>query len=176
MTVHVITASRHGSTADIGEAIAEALRDQGFVVVSEDAHGASLPAAGEPVVLGSAIYMGRWMRPARHLLDQLADEVPARTVFVFSVGPLGDPPQPADAGDDDVERFAAERAPGAPIFRGKLERSSLGRLERVAMGATKAPEGDFRDWEEVEAWAQEIARGLAAAGEPRSEACGDVCG
>jgi len=174
MTVHVITASRHGSTAGIGEAIARTLRDRGFEVVCEDAHGATLPPAGEPVVLGSAIYMGRWMRPARHLLDQLASEVPARTVFIFSAGPLGDPPQPDDGGDDDVERFAAERAPGARIFCGKLERASLGRLERIAMGAAKAPEGDFRDWEQIEAWAQEIARSLAAAGERGSEARSDV--
>jgi len=164
MTVHVITASRHGSTAEIGEAIAGTLRARGFDAVCKDADGATLPPAGEPVVLGSAIYMGRWMRPARHLLDQLAAEVPARTVFVFSAGPLGDPPQPDDGGDGDVERFAAERAPGARIFSGKLERGSLGRLERIAMGAAKAPEGDFRDWEQIEAWAEEIACSLADAG------------
>jgi len=175
MTVHVITASRHGSTADIGEAIARTLRDLGFDVVCEDANGATLPPPGEPVVLGSPIYMGRWMRPARHLLDQLAAEAPARTVFVFSAGPLGDPPQPDDGGDDAVERFAAERAPGARIFCGKLKRSSLGRLERIAMGAAKAPEGDYRDWEQIEAWAQEVGRGLAAAGERMSEPRSDVC-
>ena len=176
MTVHVITATRHGSTAGIGEAIARTLRKQGFDVSDADAEGATLPPPSDPVVLGSPIYMGRWMRPARHLLDQLGTEPAGRTIFVFSAGPLGDPPQPDDGGDEDVQRFAAERAAGARIFTGKLDPADLGRLERVAMGAVKAPEGDFRDWEQIEALAQEIALALAAAGEPRMEASGDVRG
>ena len=175
MTVHVITATRHGSTAGIGEAIARTLRDQGFEAVSVDAEGATLPPPTDPVVLGSPIYMGRWMRPARHLLDQLAAEPAGRPIFVFSAGPLGDPPQPDDEGDPDVEEFAAERAAGSRNFTGKLDPAQLGRLERVAMGAVKAPAGDFRDWAQIKAWAQEIALELAGTCEPGLEASGDVC-
>lgn len=55
------------------------------------------------------------------------------------------------------------------IFAGKLERSRLSFIERFVTRVVKAPEGDFRDWDAVRAWAGEIAadlaRGAPAAGE-----------
>ena len=46
MRVLVTYASRHGSTAEIAERVGQVMR----------------------VVLGSAIYLGRWLRPARRFL------------------------------------------------------------------------------------------------------------
>lgn len=161
-TVHVITATRHGSTAEIGEAIAKRLRDCGLDAVTEDAEHAIL-APGEPVVLGSPIYMGKWLKPARRIAEELAAEPPGRAVWVFTVGPLGDPPVPADAGSEEgIAAFAAERAHSRPIFRGKLDRALLSRHERLAVRAVKAPDGDFREWDAIEAWADEIALSLGA--------------
>jgi menaquinone-dependent protoporphyrinogen oxidase len=161
-TVHVITATRHGSTAEIGDAIAGRLRDRGLEAVTEDAEHAVL-APGEPVVLGSPIYMGKWLKPARRIAEQLAAEPPGRPVWVFTVGPLGDPPMPEDAEPEErIASFAAERARSRPIFRGKLDRSLLSRHERLAVRAVKAPDGDFREWDAIEAWADEIALSLGA--------------
>jgi len=159
-TIHVITATRHGSTAEIGEAIAARLRLRGLDAVTEDAESAIL-APGEPVVLGSPIYMGKWLKSARAIADQLAAEPRGRPVWVFTVGPLGDPPQPNDAGPEaGVAAFAAERARSRPVFRGKLDRSLLALHERLAVRAVKAPDGDFREWDAIEAWADEIAMAL----------------
>ena len=159
-TVHVITATRHGSTAEIGEKIARRLREHGLVAVTEDAEHAVL-APGEPIVLGSPIYMGKWLKSARAIADQLAAEPAGRPVWVFTVGPLGDPPQPADAGPEGrVAAFAVERARSRPVFRGKLDRAALSRHERLAVRAVKAPDGDFREWDCIDAWADEIAAAL----------------
>jgi menaquinone-dependent protoporphyrinogen oxidase len=163
MKVHVITASKHGSTTGIGDAIAERLRGHSIHVVSEDAAEAlPLPPRLEPVVLGSPIYMGKWLKPAHRVMEELAVEPPGRRIFMFSVGPVGDPPKPVDAvAEDEVEMFAAERAESSRMFTGRVDRSLLGALEKIALATVKAPDGDYRDWEHIHAWADEIAHRLA---------------
>jgi menaquinone-dependent protoporphyrinogen oxidase len=46
------------------------------------------------------------------------------------------------------------------IFFGALDHSQLSFAERVMVKAVRAPEGDFRDWQVIEAWAASIARNL----------------
>ena len=163
MAVHVITATKHGSTHQIGGAIAQRLRDRGHAAVAEAAEGVGELEAREPVILGSPIYMGKWRKEARALLDRLAGESPGRAVWLFTVGPLGDPPVPEDAKpEEEVERFASERAIDHRLFAGKLDRSQLNRRERLTVRAVKAPEGDFRDWAAIQAWADEISDALVA--------------
>lgn len=167
MHVYVITASKHGSTAEIGAAIAERLSDLGHGAIAIDAADVGRLDEGSAIVLGSPIYMGKWMKPAREVLDRLAAEEPGRLVFTFTVGPIGDPPHPDDAqADQEVERFNAERASSHRMFTGKLDRSELGRLERLAVKAVKAPDGDYRDWDAVRAWVDEISDQLIEAQAP----------
>ena len=85
-------------------------------------------------------------------------------IFTFTVGPVGEPPKPTDAKPDEaVQRFCAERAVSDRMFAGKLDRSKLGRLERLAVNAVKAPDGDYRNWPAIEAWADQISDALVAA-------------
>ena len=46
--------------------------------------------------LGSAVYMGRWMKPGRELAQRQAAALAARPVWLFSSGPVGEPAKPAD--------------------------------------------------------------------------------
>jgi menaquinone-dependent protoporphyrinogen oxidase len=48
------------------------------------------------------------------------------------------------------------------LFAGKLDRTGLNLLERAAVRAAKATDGDFRDWEEIRSWAAGIAKPLTA--------------
>jgi menaquinone-dependent protoporphyrinogen oxidase len=163
MTVHVITASKHESTREVGQAIAQRLRDRGHAAVAEDAAAVGELDAGDAVILGSPIYMGKWRKDARAIAERLAREPEGRAIWVFTVGPLGDPPQPEDAGpEEEVERFASERAIGHRMFTGRLDFAALNRRERFAARAVKAPEGDFRDWAAIQAWADQISDGLVA--------------
>jgi menaquinone-dependent protoporphyrinogen oxidase len=163
MKIQVITATRHGSTAEVGEAIARRLGERGHEVNIFDAGSAELKP-DQPVVLGSPIYMGKWLKPARAVLDRLAAEPTGRQVFIFSLGPVGDPPKPENASPEDaVVAFAADRAVSTELFAGRLDSSQLGRLERFAIKAVKAPDGDYRDWPAIEKWAEEIADLLAPA-------------
>ena len=164
MKTYVITATKHGSTREIGAAIAQRLLDRGHDATAIDADDAGELDDSSAIVLGSPIYMGKWLKPARKLLDSLASEAPGRPIFTFTVGPLGDPPEPVDAApEEDVVRFCAERAISDRMFSGKLDRSKIGRLERLAVNAVKAPDGDYRDWAAIVAWVDEISDHLVAA-------------
>ncbi len=46
------------------------------------------------------------------------------------------------------------------VFFGALDPDELGFAERMIVKAVKAPTGDFRDWDEIGAWADEIADAL----------------
>ena len=46
---------------------------------------------------------------------------------------------------------------GHRVFAGKLDKAELGRLERTMVRAVRAPEGDYRDWDDIAAWAARIA-------------------
>ena len=154
MHIYVITATKHGSTREIGAAIAHRLRERGHDAIAIDAEDAGRLDAESAVVLGSPIYMGKWLKPARTVMDALVAEPAGRLIFTFTVGPLGDPPKPVDAKpEEEVERFCAERAISDRMFAGRLDRSKLRPLERLAVDAVKAPDGDYRDWPAIDAWA-----------------------
>ena len=161
MTALVTAASRHGSTAEIAEAIAKTLNEHGVqadVRRLEDVHGLD---AYDAVVLGSAVYMGRWLEPAREFVGARHTELQAGRTWLFSSGPIGDPPRPTAAEAVDVEEIVALTTPREHrLFGGKIDRSRLGFGERAMMRAVRAPEGDFRDWDEIRLWAEEIAEAL----------------
>ena len=53
-------------------------------------------------------------------------------------------------------------ARGHRTFPGMVDRKRLGFGEKAIMAAVQAPEGDYRPWDEIEAWAREIAAALVA--------------
>jgi menaquinone-dependent protoporphyrinogen oxidase len=109
------------------------------------------------VVLGSAVYAGHWLKPARELVDRHARDLAARQVWLVSSGPIGDPPKPAE---DPVDVTAIRQASGARehrVFAGKLVRGQLSFGEKAMVVAFRAPDGDFRDWTEIKVWASRIA-------------------
>jgi menaquinone-dependent protoporphyrinogen oxidase len=166
MRVLVAAASKHGSTAEIAELIAATLAGHGL-----DAHAVALdraagvrgredPRGYDAVVLGSAIYAGHWMRAAVQFADRHADVLATRPVWLFSSGPLGDPPVPAQDAVDVRHVVAAVAPVEHRTFPGALHRPRLGFAERAIVAALRAPYGDFRDWEAVRRWAHGIAATL----------------
>src|SRR5690606_10318919 len=71
MQVLVTVASRHGSTREIGEVVAEVLRNSGFDVDVADPDEVEDLDRYDAVVLGSSVYLGRWAASARALVDRL---------------------------------------------------------------------------------------------------------
>jgi menaquinone-dependent protoporphyrinogen oxidase len=49
------------------------------------------------------------------------------------------------------------------VFAGRLDKSHLGVVERIAVKCVGAPVGDFRDWDSIEHWAAGIAHEIGVA-------------
>ena len=164
----VVVASRHGSTAEIGAALARRVADcpagraAGLAAVAVPAHQRPAPTSFDAVVLGSAVYAGRWLEPARQYAALYADVLRARPVWLFSSGPIGEPPFPADQPHDAAPIAALTRARAHRVFPGRLDKDRLTFGERAMVTAMRAPVGDFRDWAGIAAWADEIAGAVTA--------------
>jgi len=160
MKVLVTAASRHGSTDEIATALIRVLADAGFEVDSRAPQEVTSVADYDAVVIGSAVYVGKWLEPAKQLIERMAAELRQRPVWLFSSGPLGDPPKPEADPTDIPDLVAAANARGHKVFAGRLERDQLGLGERTVVKLVGAPYGDFRDWDVVRAWAAGIVAAI----------------
>jgi menaquinone-dependent protoporphyrinogen oxidase len=61
---------------------------------------------------------------------------------------------------------------GHCVFAGRLVRAKLGVLERATVRAVHAPEGDYRQWDAIRAFADEIAKQLGASSAGRHAGAG----
>jgi len=158
MTVLVGFSSRHGATAQIAEAIGAALVEHGVAAEVADVEELDGIVGYDAFVLGSAIYMGHWTKPARAFVGARGGELRDRPVWLFSSGPIGDPPKPDGPDTTAIEAImAATGAREHRLFAGRLDKSELGLKEGAAVRFVGAPEGDFRDWEAIREWTGEIA-------------------
>jgi len=118
----------------------------------------------EAVVLGSAVYMGRWLEPARKFVERYGNGLAEWKTWLFSSGPVGDPSRAPKAEEavkvDDI--VAATKGAEHRLFAGKFDKSKFSFPERAVMRAVGAKEGDYRDWDEINGWATEIAAQLRA--------------
>jgi menaquinone-dependent protoporphyrinogen oxidase len=171
MRVLVTAASRHGATAEIATMIGQALADAGLETDVKPLDTLDGVAGYNAVVLGSGVYIGRWLPEAAEFVQRHAVELGARPVWLFSSGPIGSP-KPMPEGDPAgiVELAASIRARGHRIFAGRLEKGRLGIGERLVIRAVHAAEGDFRDRAEIRAWARQIATELGTPADARTSA------
>jgi menaquinone-dependent protoporphyrinogen oxidase len=160
MHVLVAAASEHGSTAEIASAIGEALEERGMFVTVAPVEDVQSVDGYDAFVIGSAVYAGHWLKRAREFVEHHARALSARPVWLFSSGPIGNPPIPKEAAVDVQPLATAVHARHHRVFGGKLDRSTLGFAEKAICTALRAPEGDFRDFTEIRGWALGIAESL----------------
>ena len=168
MKVLVTAASRHGATDEIAEAIGAAL---GEASVEADVRPVADVDSVEPydaVVLGSAVYVGKWLDEAKAFANEHREALRARRVWLFSSGPLGEPPKPDEEPIDAAPMMETTGARGHRIFSGQLAKDRLSFGERAVVGLVRAPYGDYRNWPAIRAWAQEIAEQLRSSSAARS--------
>jgi len=161
MKILIAVSSKHGSTAEIADAIGKTIREVGVEVHVMDARAVESVAPYDAVIVGSAIHMGRWMGPARDVVNTFAEALRARPVWLFSSGPLGDIVDPADAAEG-VKLAELVGARDHRVFAGSAEKRDHGVLERGILSMVKAPYGDHRDWAAIRDWATSIATELTA--------------
>ena len=162
MKLLIAVSSKHGSTREIAGSIGETVAEAGIEVDVVDAGDVESVAPYDAVIVGSAVHMGRWMGPARDLVNGSAEALRTRPVWLFSSGPLGrDIVDPADAaqGMNLLELVGGREH---RVFAGKADKQRLGFVERRILSMVKNPYGDHRDWAAIREWAASIATELAA--------------
>lgn len=175
MKVLVAYESKYGATEGIAERIGERLRTRGLeaeVVRCSDIDDAS---GFDAYVVGSATYEFRWRKGARTFVKHHADVLTAHPTWLFSSGPLGTETVDKDGNDvlkgAEPKQFAtyAEliHPRGTQVFRGAYHHDKIRGGDRIVAwmpGIREIlPEGDFREWDVIEGWADSIADSLAAA-------------
>jgi menaquinone-dependent protoporphyrinogen oxidase len=172
MSILVAYASKHGTTGEIAERIAESLRAAGQHADARPVQEAGDLADYEGFVVGSAIYSKHWLKDAAAFVRDNRDLFAQRPVWLFSSGPLG-----AEATDaQGVDLRTASEPKELPEFQEAIHPREHrvffgalvpGRLSFVEWSlrkrpATRAilPKGDFRDWAQIQEWAQGIAQEL----------------
>ncbi len=162
MRVLISAASRHEATKQVAQAIAGTLERAGIEVEVHRPEEVGHLANYDAVVLGSAIYGGHWLAPAKDLVERTSSRLRRMPVWLFSTGPIGDPLKPDELPVDVRPMLEQSGAREHRLFGGRLDRRALGFAEKAIVRVVGAAEGDYRPWREIEAWAEEIATTLKA--------------
>ncbi len=163
--VLVAYGTKHGATAEIAQAIGRTLRAAGLEVDTLSARRVRSLEPYRAVVLGSAVYAGRWRRDALRTLRR--PELRDRDVWLFSSGPVGetkgDPEQVERLTKPPrVQRIATDIGAREHVVFGGMVAEDAGFI-RKKMARNIPPElRDRRDWEAIEAWGEKIAAALTA--------------
>ena len=162
MKVLVTAASKHGATAEIASVIGAVLEaDHVQVDVLGPAFVEDV-ARYDAVILGSGVYAGHWLKPAKEFAERHQAALRERPVFLFSSGPVGTPPKETDEPAEQKSIQTAVAAVDHRVFGGRITGSQLGPFEKLIIRVVKAPLADDRPWDEIADWAKEIARYLNA--------------
>jgi len=162
----VTYASKYGATEEIAEKIGQVLRQAGLQADVSPVDGIRDLDSYKAVILGSAVYIGKWHKEAVEFLKIHEKILADRPVWLFSSGPTGE--------GDPVELLEGWRLPAAlqpiahriqprdiAVFHGYINPDKLNFIEKWAIKSiVKKPFGDFRDWDTIVTWTNTIADAL----------------
>jgi menaquinone-dependent protoporphyrinogen oxidase len=162
MKVLVTAASKHRATAEIAAVIGAVLEAEKVDVDVRPPDDVGGLLGYDAVVLGSGVYAGHWLKPAKEFVNHHLSSLRERPVFLFSSGPVGAPPKEADNPPEMRAAATTINAADQRVFGGRITGSQLGPFEKFIVGVVKAPLADDRPWDDIADWAKSIARYLTA--------------
>jgi menaquinone-dependent protoporphyrinogen oxidase len=163
--------SARGGTQGLASMIAQAIRDQGFTAEVLPSSQVGRLADYDAVIVGGALYAGRWHKAARRFVRRHGAELRQMPVYLFSSGPLDD---------------SASRTDIPPVAGVKRLMTQVGARGHITFGGRLAPDakgfparqmarklsGDWRDLREVGAWTHDVIGEVAASAVRRDKAAG----
>ena len=165
-SILVAYATRYGSTQEVAEAVAAAIREDGQTVDCRPAKEVRSLDGYTAVIVGAPLYMFHWHKDAKSFLSQHRQGLMARPVAVFAMGPLKD-----EAKDwQDVRAQLEKELAGFPwlapvaaeVFGGKHDPAKLTFPHNLIPALKQMPACDIRDWTAIRAWAIGLAAKLQA--------------
>ena len=162
----VTYATKYGATKEIAQKIGEVLRRAGLQADVLPVGRVRNLDPYKALILGSAVYVGKWPKEAVQFLQANQNILAGRLVWIFSSGPTGH--------GNPVELVEGQRLPAAlqpiadrieprdiAVFHGYIDLDKINFIEKWAIKSlVKKPFGDFRDWEAITTWATSIAKAL----------------
>ncbi len=176
-SILVAYATRYGSTQQVAEAVAAALRERGLAVDVQHMRKVETLTRYSAVVLGAPLYIGHLQKDAQRFLAQHAGALAERPVAVFALGPLSGPTADEDWRaaremlDGELARYPSLAPVARELFGGKYDPARLRLADRLLAALPASPlhgqpASDVRDWAAIQSWAGELASrlrpGLAA--------------
>ena len=163
--VLVTYASKHQSTKEIASFIGNVLKENELDADVLDVDDVNHPEDYSAVIIGSAVYLGQWLKSATNFIRHYQNQLAKQPVWIFSTGPTGNgEPDKLLDGFLVPEQIHATLMLIKPrhviLFHGRLDKPQLGFGERLMVNAVKAPMGDFRDWDMIRAWTNRIVAEL----------------
>jgi menaquinone-dependent protoporphyrinogen oxidase len=154
--VLVAYATRKGSTREVAEAIAAQLETDGVRTVVQPARARVDVRTFDGVVLGGALYTGRWHHDARRFLRRNRRMLRTLPVAVYGMGPSTADEHAMGKSLGQLERALEHTRDVAPVavavFGGVIDPA------RLRFPFNRMPPSDARDWDAIAAWADEVAR------------------
>jgi len=156
--VLVAYATKRGSTREVAESVSATLRAEGFQADCRPAAEVEDLDGYAGVVLGGALYMGRWHPDARDFLKRHRRLLAIVRLAVFAMGPR-------TLAESDVEE-SHKQLDNALAMVPELEPVSVAVFGGVVDPAklrfpfNRMPASDARDWDAIHVWAQDVAAEL----------------
>ena len=158
-------ATRYGSTQEVAEAVAAALRKGGLEVDLQAVRQVRSLETYGAVVLGAPLFMFRLHKDARRFLSRHRKALTERPVAIFALGPVHDPHDEAEWQDSraqldkELARHPWLTPVAIEVFGGKYDPEKL--RFPISLFAGEEPASDLRDWAAIRAWARDVAAKLA---------------
>lgn len=161
--VFVTVASKHGGSLEIAEVITAELLNRGINTTLAPMEKDIWLTDYDGVVIGSAVYMGRWLKEAKEFVQHHHDTLEKISVWLFSSGPITSDKLALEEPPIDAQEIAQELSvKDHHIFAGKLDSTQLKLSEKLLARTVHAKDGDYRDWDDIREWAAEVADELEA--------------
>jgi menaquinone-dependent protoporphyrinogen oxidase len=148
-------ATKHGSTQEVAESIAAILVASGNEVDVRAAEDVRDLSDYDGVILGGALYMGRWHGDALGFLERHRDALATIPIAVFAMGPHTLADADVASARAQLDRALAKVPDVSPsavaIFGGVIDPNTL----RFPLSRMRA--SDARDWQAIAAWTNEVA-------------------
>ncbi len=161
--------SKYGTTQEIAQKIGEVLAECGLDAKLTPVDQVQNLDSYNVVILGSAVFTGDWCEEASKFLETNEKALSEKTVWLFSSGPLGESTVEEDSKGwrfpKKLQPIADRIAPrDTAVFHGKIDKDKISLMHKFMIKVAKVPVGDFRKWDDIIAWAKDVAETLKKEG------------
>jgi menaquinone-dependent protoporphyrinogen oxidase len=161
-SILVTYASSYGSTQEVAEFIAAALREQGAEVELRPSREVRTLTGYRAVVLGAPLYMFHWHKDARRFLTRYQNVLTGGLpLAIFAGGPIGESDEKAwqeirDNLNRELAKFPWLTPVSVQLIGGKFDPAKLRLPYSLLPALRKMPASDLRDWPAIRAWANSL--------------------